>query len=71
VLIGVVDGILFQSPVIFAALGALLWWSALFPKLNPINALTTGPSAAGQGRFALVPPRRRGAPQKRRPEPSR
>jgi hypothetical protein len=39
VLIGVVAGILFQSSAIFAALAALLWWSALFPKLNPFNAL--------------------------------
>src|SRR5262245_33819662 len=39
VLITVVAGILFQSPSVFASLGALLWWSALFPKLNPLNAL--------------------------------
>lgn len=39
VLIGVVAGILFQSQVVFAGLGALLWWSALFPKLNPFRAL--------------------------------
>jgi hypothetical protein len=39
VLIGVVAGILLQSQVVFAGLGALLWWSALFPKLNPFRAL--------------------------------
>ena len=39
VLIGVVAGILFQSPAIFEALSALLWWSALFPKLNPFNEI--------------------------------
>jgi hypothetical protein len=71
VLIGVVAGTLFQSPAIFAALGALLWWSALFPQLNPFNALYNRTIGSRPGRFALVPPRRRGAAQKRRPEPSR
>jgi hypothetical protein len=63
VLIGVVAGILFQSPAIFAALGALLWWSALFPKLNPVNALynrTTG-SRPGAFRLGPSPAPRRGA----------
>jgi hypothetical protein len=35
----VVTGILFQSTAVFVALGALLWWSALFPKRNPFSAL--------------------------------
>jgi hypothetical protein len=39
VLIWLVAGIVFQSPAIFAALGAVLWWSALFPKLSPFDAL--------------------------------
>ena len=63
VLIGVVAGILFQSPVIFAALGALLWWSALFPKVNPFNALynrTIGSRTAGV-RLGPSPAPRRGA----------
>jgi hypothetical protein len=30
-------GVLSQSPVVFAALGALLWWSALLPRLNPFD----------------------------------
>ena len=55
VLIGVVDGILFQSPVIFAALGALLWWSALFPKLNPFNALYNRTLGSRPGAFRLGP----------------
>jgi hypothetical protein len=39
VLIAVVVGILSQSPVVFTALSAVLWWSALLPHLNPISAL--------------------------------
>lgn len=39
VLIAVVAGILFQSQAVFAVLGALLWWSALFPRLNPFRVL--------------------------------
>ncbi|HET7216071.1 MAG TPA: DUF4395 family protein [Terriglobia bacterium] len=45
VLVTIIAGILFQSPVVFLALGAVLWWNAMFPKLNPITALynrTTG-----------------------------
>ncbi len=55
VLIGVVAGILFQSPAIFAALGALLWWSALFPKLNPFNALYNRTIGSRPGAFRLGP----------------
>src|SRR5262249_19347659 len=63
VLVGVVAGILLQSSAIFAALGALLWWSALFPKLNPFNAvynLTIG-SWPGAFRLGPSPAPRRGA----------
>ena len=55
VLIGVVAGILFQSPAIFAALGALLWWSALFPKLNPFNAVYNRTIGSQPGAFRLGP----------------
>ena len=55
VLITVVAGILFQSPAIFAALGALLWWSALFPKLNPLNALYNKTIGRRPGAFRLGP----------------
>jgi hypothetical protein len=63
VLIGVVVGILFQSPAIFAALGALLWWSALFPKLNPLNALYNRTIGSRPRAFRLgsSPAPRRGA----------
>ena len=55
VFLAVVAGILFQSPVIFAALGALLWWSALFPKLNPFNALYNRTIGSRPGAFRLGP----------------
>src|SRR5262245_16253986 len=63
VLIGIVAGILFQSPAIFAVLGALLWWSALFPKLNPFSALYNRIIGSRPGAFRLgaAPAPRRGA----------
>ena len=59
----VVAGILFQSPTVFAALGALLWWSALFPKLNPFSALYNRTIGRRPGAFRLgpAPAPRRGA----------
>jgi Domain of unknown function (DUF4395) len=35
----VLAGIWFQSPLLFYVLCAVLWWSALLPKLNPFDAL--------------------------------
>ena len=35
----VVAGVMFQSPAVFATLGAMLLWSALLPKLNPFSAV--------------------------------
>jgi Domain of unknown function (DUF4395) len=32
-----VAGALSRSPAVFAALAALLWWSALLPRLNPFD----------------------------------
>jgi Domain of unknown function (DUF4395) len=55
VLITIVAGILFQSPGVFAALGVVLWWSALFPKLNPINALYNRTLGWQPGAFRLGP----------------
>jgi Domain of unknown function (DUF4395) len=55
VLIGIVAGILFQSPAVFAGLGALLWWSALFPKLNPFRALYNRTIGSPPGAFRLEP----------------
>jgi len=55
VLIGIVAGILFQSWAVFAGLGALLWWSALFPKLNPFRALYNRTIGSRPGAFRLDP----------------
>ena len=54
---------LFQSPAVFAGLGALLWWSALFPKLNPFSALYNRTIGRRPGAFRLgpAPAPRRGA----------
>ncbi len=37
--LAVLSGVVFQSATVFAALGAVLWWSALFPRWNPFDAL--------------------------------
>jgi hypothetical protein len=39
VLVWILAGILFQSTPLFAALCAVLWWSALFARLNPFDAV--------------------------------
>jgi hypothetical protein len=48
-------GILFQSQAVFAGLGALLWLSALFPKLNPFRALYNRTLGSQPGAFRLDP----------------
>ena len=61
VLIWIITGILFQKPSVFAALSAVLWWSALFPKLNPFDALynrTAGKRPSGFRASPAPPPRR-------------
>jgi hypothetical protein len=55
VLVCIVAGILFQSWAVFAALGALLWWSALFPKRNPFSALYNRTLGRRPGAFRLGP----------------
>jgi Domain of unknown function (DUF4395) len=55
VLIGVVAGILFQSQTVFAVLCAFLWWSALFPKLNPFRALYNRILGSQPEAFRLAP----------------
>jgi Domain of unknown function (DUF4395) len=63
VLVLVVAGILFQSPVVFATLCALLWWSVVFPKLNPFSAIYNLTLGRRPGAFHLdrAPAPRRGA----------
>ena len=35
----VIAGVVLQSPWLFLALSAVLWWSALVPSHNPFDAL--------------------------------
>ena len=63
IFIWVVAGTVSRSPAVFAALAAVLWWNALFPKLNPFDALynrTLG-RRPGVFRAAPAPPPRRTA----------
>jgi hypothetical protein len=55
VLLWVVAGILFQSAGVFAALCAVLWWSALFPRLSPFDALYNGTVGRRPGVLRLGP----------------
>ena len=55
VLVVIAAGILLQSPGVFLALGAVLWWSARFPKLNPISALYNRTIGKRPGAFRLGP----------------
>jgi hypothetical protein len=45
----VLIAILFQSAALFLVLSAVLWWSALVPKLNPFEALYNGLVASRRG----------------------
>lgn len=48
-------GILLQSPLLFAGLSAVLWWSALLPKLNPFELLFNRMLANQPGKFPIGP----------------
>lgn len=61
VFLWVVAGILFQSWAVFAALCAVLWWSTLFPKWSPFDALYNGTIGSRPGALRLGP-----APKPRR-----
>ena len=47
--------VLLQEPWVFLALGGVLWWSALVPRLNPFDALYNRTLAARPGKIALTP----------------
>lgn len=55
VVVWVVVGILFQSPWVFEALCGVAWWSALFPKLNPFDALYNATLGRRPGAMRLAP----------------
>jgi len=49
----VLVAVVLQEPRIFLALGAVLWWSALVPRLNPFDALYNRTLALQPGSIAL------------------
>jgi uncharacterized iron-regulated membrane protein len=51
----VVIGLLFQSGIYFLLLGALLWWNAAIPRLNPFDALYNRIVAGPRGLPPLEP----------------
>jgi hypothetical protein len=55
VLAWLIAGILFQTPLLFYALCAVLWWSAAFPKLNPFDAIHNWTFGRREGAFHLIP----------------
>jgi len=64
VFLWVAAGIFFQSPPAFYLLCAVLWWSALLPKLNPFDAgynLAFGRNRVEPFSLAPAPPPRRTA----------
>lgn len=48
-------GILFHSTFLFYVLCAVLWWSALLPKLNPFDAVHNSTFGRRAGVFHLTP----------------
>jgi Domain of unknown function (DUF4395) len=55
VAIVVLLGVILQEPSIFLALGGILWWSALVPRLNPFDALYNRLRSRRPGAVTLSP----------------
>ena len=56
VILGVVlIGILLQSAVLFLVLSAVLWWSALFPRWNPFDAVYNAKFGKKPGALRATP----------------
>ncbi len=53
--LAVLAGIVSQSPVVFLVLSAVLWWSALLPRLNPFDALYNLTLGSRPGNMRLGP----------------
>jgi len=51
----VLVAVLLKSPAIFMALAGVLWWSALFPRWSPFDALYNRIVGVRTGRMALSP----------------
>jgi Domain of unknown function (DUF4395) len=50
----VLSGVLLQASTLFLTLSAVLWWSALMPRLNPFDRLYNSLVAARKGLPALT-----------------
>jgi Domain of unknown function (DUF4395) len=50
----VLSGVLLQASTLFLTLSAVLWWSALMPRLNPFDRLYDSLVAARKGLPALT-----------------
>ena len=50
----VLAGVLLQASMLFLTLSAVLWWSALMPRLNPFDRLYNSLVAARKGRPPLT-----------------
>jgi len=53
--LAVVLGVALQEPVVFLVLAGVLWWSAVFPRLSPFDALYNAFGSRRPGRVALSP----------------
>jgi hypothetical protein len=53
--LAVLVGIALQSPAVFLVLWAVLWWSALLPRLNPFDALYNRTLGTRPGAIPLGP----------------
>ena len=51
----VLGAVILREPLVFLALGALLWWSALVPRWNPFDAFYNRIVAVGPARRKLAP----------------
>jgi hypothetical protein len=51
----VVVAIALQSPILFLALSAVLWWNVVFPKWNPFEMFYNRVFAAPRGKPVLSP----------------
>lgn len=55
VAVAVLVAVILQAPLLFLALAAVLWWSAIFPRWNPFDAIYNRIVAVRHGRTPLAP----------------
>ena len=49
----ILGAVILREPLMFLALAAILWWSALLPRWNPFDAFYNRVIAVPRGRMAL------------------